>query len=129
MSRYKGELRASARKDRRLLTDALAAGLILLFTFCDHPGGTRREMAMHHNKEINSEIWKEITLNYLGKRVRGNYKVVGRAVIVLSGDNNKTANLGILPAERLAHMLLREMAFEKRHKSPFGALTQLLNKR
>ena len=87
------------------------------------------EWAMHHDKEINPEIWKEITLNYLGKRVRGNYKVVGRAVIVLSGDNNKTANLGILPAERLAHMLLREMAFEKRHKSPFGALTQLLNKR
>jgi hypothetical protein len=84
---------------------------------------------MHHDKEINPEIWKEITLNYLGKRVRGNYKVVGRLVIVVSGADRKTANLGILPAERLAHMLLREMAFEKRHKSPSGAMTRLLNNR
>ena len=84
---------------------------------------------MHQDKENNLEIWKDITLNYLGKRVRGNYKVVGRVVFVVSGDNTKTANLGILPAERLAHMVLREMAFEKRHKSPFGAMTQLLNSR
>jgi hypothetical protein len=84
---------------------------------------------MHQDKENNLEIWKDITLNYLGKRVRGNYKVVGRVVFVVSGDNTKTGSLGILPAERLAHMLLREMAFEKRHKSPFGAMTQLLNSR
>jgi hypothetical protein len=80
-----------------------------------------------HQEEINPETWKEITLNYLGKRVRGNYKVVGKLVIVLSGADSKTANLGILPAERLAHMLLREMAFEKRHKSPFDAMTRALN--
>jgi hypothetical protein len=84
---------------------------------------------MPHDEETNSNIWKEITLNYLGKRVRGNYKVVGRLVIVVSGADRKTANLGILPAERLAHMLLREMAFEKRHKSPFIAMTRLLNNR
>jgi hypothetical protein len=84
---------------------------------------------MHHDKEINPEIWKEITLNYLGKRVRGNYKVVGRLVIVVSGADSKTANLGILPAERLAHMLLREMAFEKQHKSPTGAMMRVLNNR
>jgi hypothetical protein len=41
----------------------------------------------------------------------------------------KTANLGVLPAERLAHMLLREMAFEKRHKSPLIAMTRILNDR
>ena len=84
---------------------------------------------MLHDKEINPEIWKEITLNYLGKRVRGNYKVVGRLVIVVSGADSKTANLGILPAERLAHMLLRDMAFEKQHKSPFDAMMRVLNNR
>lgn len=82
---------------------------------------------MQRNGVIDPEVWKEITLNYLGKRVRGNYKVVGEQVIVLSGADSKTANLGILPAERIAHMLLREMAFEKRHKSPFDAMTRVLN--
>ena len=84
---------------------------------------------MYHDEQINPEIWKEITLNYLGKRVRGNYKVVDRLVIVVSGADSKTANLGILPAERLAHMLLREMAFEKRNKSPLDAMTRVLNNR
>jgi hypothetical protein len=55
--------------------------------------------------------------------------VVGRLVIVVSGADRKTANLGILPAERLAHMLLREMAFEKHHKSPSDAMMRVLNNR
>ena len=84
---------------------------------------------MPHDEETNSNIWKEITLNYLSNRVRGSYKVVGRLVIVVSGPDTKTATLGILPAERLAHMLLREMAFEKRHKSPLTAMTRVLNDR
>jgi hypothetical protein len=84
---------------------------------------------MPHDEETSSNIWKEITLNYLGKRVRGNYKLADRLVTVVSGDNSKTANLGVLPAERLAHMLLRGMAFEKRHKSPFDAMTRRLNDR
>ena len=84
---------------------------------------------MPHDQETNSNIWKEITLNYLGNRVRGSYKVVGRLVVVVSGPDNKTANLGVLPAGRLAHMLLREMAFEKRHKSPLIAMTRILNDR
>jgi len=70
------------------------------------------------NKITPDTTWKEITLNYLGTLVRGSYKVVDRLVIVVSGSDSKTANLGILPAERLAHMLLREIAFEKRNKSP-----------
>ena len=84
---------------------------------------------MPHDEETNSNIWKEITLNYLGKGVRGSFKVVGRLVIVVSGPDIKTATLGILPAERLAHMLLREMAFEKQHKSPPVAMTRILNDR
>jgi hypothetical protein len=83
---------------------------------------------MPHDEETNSN-WKEITLNYLGNRVRGSYKVVGRLVIVVSGADRKTANLGVLPAKRLAHMLLREMAFEKRHKSPPIAMMRILNDR
>ena len=84
---------------------------------------------MPHDEETNSNIWKEITLNYLGNHVRGSYKVAGRLVVVVSGPDSKTANLGVLPAERLAHMLLREMAFEKRNKSPLTAMTRILNDR
>jgi hypothetical protein len=56
---------------------------------------------------MNSKNWKEIELNYCGTRVEGSYKVSDRS-------QTKTAKLGILPAEMLAHMLLREMEFERR---------------
>jgi hypothetical protein len=63
---------------------------------------------------MNSENWKEIELNYCGTRVEGSYKVSDRLVTVVYGSQTKTAKLGILPAEMLAHMLLREMEFERR---------------
>jgi hypothetical protein len=66
---------------------------------------------------MNLEEWKEIILNYQGKRVRGSYKVVGRLVIVISGPETKTAPLGVLPAERLAHMLLRQLVCEAQEKA------------
>jgi hypothetical protein len=66
---------------------------------------------------MNLEEWKEIVLNYRGKRVRGSYKVVGRLVIVISGPETKTAPLGVLPAERLAHMLLRQLVCEAQEKA------------
>jgi hypothetical protein len=61
--------------------------------------------------EMPSEDWKEIEINYCGKRIRGRYDVVGRQVTVVAWCGSKTAQLGILPAERLAKMLLRELAF------------------
>ena len=66
---------------------------------------------------MNLEEWKEIVLNYHGKRVRGSYKVVGGLVILVSGPETKTARLGVLPAERLAHMLLRQLVFEAQEKA------------
>jgi hypothetical protein len=67
---------------------------------------------------MNLNEWNEIVLNYLGQRVRGSYKVVGTLIIVISGPETKTAALGVLPAERLAHMLLRKLAFEAQEKAP-----------
>jgi len=42
------------------------------------------------------------------------YKVSEKLVTVVYGSGIKTARLGILPAEMLAHMLLRELEFERR---------------
>ena len=63
---------------------------------------------------MNSENWKEIELNYCGTLVKGIYKVSDRLVTVVFGNGTKKAQLGILPAELLAHMLLRELEFERR---------------
>jgi hypothetical protein len=71
---------------------------------------------MPHDSETSPQPWKEITLTHRGKRVRGSYKVVGRLVTLVSGADTKTATLGVLPAERLAHMLLRELEFERQNK-------------
>jgi hypothetical protein len=66
------------------------------------------------SEKLNSENWKEIELNYCGARVEGSYKVSGKLVTVIYGSAIKTAQLGILPAAMLAHMLLRELEFERR---------------
>lgn len=63
-----------------------------------------------------SEDWKEIEINYCGKRIKGTYDVVGRQLTVVAWCGSKTAQLGILPAERLAQMLLRQLAFEEETK-------------
>lgn len=63
---------------------------------------------------MNSEHWKELELNYCGARVKGSFKVSDGLVTVVYGSGTKTAKLGVLPAERLAHMLLRELAWERR---------------
>ena len=71
---------------------------------------------MSDDGEVDPQTWKEITLSHRGKRVRGSYKVVGRVVTLVSGADTKTGTLGVLPAERLAHMLLRELEFERQNK-------------
>ena len=66
------------------------------------------------SEKLNSENWKEIELNYCGARVNSSYKVSEKLVTVVYGREIKTARLGILPVEMLAHMLLRELEFERR---------------
>jgi hypothetical protein len=63
---------------------------------------------------MNSENWNEIELNYCGTRVKGSFKVSEKLVTVVYASGIKTAQLGILPPDMLAHMLLRELEFERR---------------
>ena len=61
---------------------------------------------------MSSLDWKEIEITSRGKRVKGRYSVADDLVTVAAWNGTKTARLGILPAERLAQMLLRELAAE-----------------
>ena len=61
---------------------------------------------------MNSSDWKEIEIRSRGKRLKGRYSVSDERVTVAAWNGTKTARLGILPAERLAQMLLRELAAE-----------------
>jgi len=60
--------------------------------------------------EMSSLDWKEIEINWRGKRAKGRYIVSDDLVTVAAWSGTKRARLGILPAERLAQMLLRELA-------------------
>ena len=60
--------------------------------------------------------WKEIEIRSRGKRVKGRYSVADDLVTVAAWNGTKTARLGVLPAERLAQMLLRELAAEGEKK-------------
>lgn len=62
---------------------------------------------------MNSPDWKDIEITRRGKPVKGRYSVsTDNFVTVAAWNGTKTARLGILPAERLAKMLLRELADE-----------------
>ena len=56
--------------------------------------------------------WKQIEIKSRGKVVKGRYNVSDNVVTVAAWNGTRTAPLGILPAERLAKMLLRELADE-----------------
>jgi len=56
--------------------------------------------------------WTDIEIKYGGKSVKGRYSVTGDLVTVAAWNGTKTAKLGILPAERLAQMLLRQLVDE-----------------
>ena len=60
--------------------------------------------------EMSSLHWKEIEIRYRGKPVKGRFNVSDKLVTVAAWNGTKTGQLGILPAERLAQMLLRELA-------------------
>ena len=59
---------------------------------------------------MSSVDWKDIEISSRGRRVKGRYTVSGDLVTVAAWNGTKTGRLGILPAERLAQMLLRELA-------------------
>lgn len=61
----------------------------------------------HRSGEVRS--WKEIEVRSHSKRVKGRYCVADDLVTVAAWNGTKTARLGVLPAERLAQMLLREL--------------------
>ena len=54
--------------------------------------------------------WTDIEIRYRGKPVKGRYSVTDNLVTVAAWNGTKTARLGVLPAERLAQLLLRQLA-------------------
>jgi hypothetical protein len=69
-------------------------------------------LAVQFFSKMSSLDWKEIEINWRGKRAKGRYIVSGDLVTVAAWNGTKAARRGILPAERLAQMLLRELAAE-----------------
>ena len=60
--------------------------------------------------------WTDIEIKYRGKPIKGRYSVTDNLVTVAAWNGTKTARLGILPAERLAQMLLRQLADQEENK-------------
>ena len=58
--------------------------------------------------------WKEITIEYNGKTINGDYKIAGKTVIVKTVRGMKEAPLSGRTPLYLAKMLLRELAREGR---------------
>jgi hypothetical protein len=58
--------------------------------------------------------WKEITIEYNGKIINGDYKIAGKTVTVKTVRGMKEAPLSGLTPLYLAKMLLRELAREGR---------------
>ena len=65
---------------------------------------------------MSSLDWRDIEIVLRGKPVRGRYNVSEGLVTVAAWSGTNTAPLGILPAERLAKMLLRELASREQEK-------------
>jgi hypothetical protein len=61
---------------------------------------------------MDSENWKDVTIEFNGKQVKGRYDVAGGVVTVIAWNGIKQAQLGRSPAEKVAQMLLRELASE-----------------
>jgi hypothetical protein len=63
--------------------------------------------AKTRSSEMNSLDRKEIEIKYRSRPVKGRYNVSDNFVRSQRGAAPKQRSLGILPAERLAQMLLR----------------------
>ena len=64
------------------------------------------------NNKMSSLDWKDIQIKCRGKPLKGRYYVSDNVLTVAAWNGTKSAQLGILPAERLAQMLLRQLADE-----------------
>src|SRR5262245_24936240 len=62
--------------------------------------------------QMNSEDWKDIAIEFNGKHVKGRFDVVAGLVTVISWNGTKKAHLGRFAAEKVAKILLRELASE-----------------
>jgi|SoimicMinimDraft_9_1059737.scaffolds.fasta_scaffold00399_2 hypothetical protein len=69
---------------------------------------------------MSTEEWKETAIRVADRPVKGKYCVFDGQVTAAAWNGTKTAQLGIPPAERLAKMLLRELASEEDKKSWTG---------
>jgi hypothetical protein len=65
---------------------------------------------------MDSLDWKDIEINLRGQLVKWRYNVSDNLVTVAAWNGTKTARLGVLPAERLAKMLLRDLASREQDK-------------
>jgi hypothetical protein len=63
---------------------------------------------------MSSQDWNNIEIRSRGKFVKGRYSVSDNVVTVAAWNGTKSAQLGVLPPERLAKMLLRELVDESR---------------
>jgi hypothetical protein len=61
---------------------------------------------------MNSENWKDLAIQFNGKHVKGRYDVAGEVVTVITWNGIKKAQLGKSSAEKVAKILLRELASE-----------------
>jgi hypothetical protein len=64
-------------------------------------------------KRDRHPILRRSLIEFRGKQVKGRYDVVGKEITVISWNGIKKAQLvGTFSAEKVAHMLLRELASE-----------------
>ena len=61
---------------------------------------------------MSTEDWQDVTIEYLGKTIKGRYNISGKLLTVVSWNGSKVDQLGTFPPEKLAKMLLRELASE-----------------
>jgi len=61
---------------------------------------------------MSTEDWQDVTIEFHGKTIKGRYNVSGKLVTVVSWNGSKADQLGTFPPEKLAKMLLRELASE-----------------
>jgi hypothetical protein len=59
---------------------------------------------------MESGVWKELEIEFNGKPVKGSYCVSGKLVTVRTIGGRNSTQLGDMPPEAIAKVLLRELA-------------------
>ena len=63
------------------------------------------------------EVWQEITIDFIGREIRGSYCELDGIVTVAALGARKSTQIGLLPANSLARMMLRELAVGRKINS------------